>query len=267
MQNQEPAPESGSGGFGGLEWLFSHVFSKWGILLQILALVHLIRRRGEFYWYWVIFMGGGLGALVYIVVEVVPDLGLIGDVFRRRGRQSRIQRLETDIVDNPSAGNLEELAELHFDQGDFAKARETFNRAIATRADSLHTFYLRALSSIELGEFAAAIPDLEHVVGKDDKFAMYRAEALLAHAYSQAGRKEEAAAWFAHAVQFSVTLETEYNYACFLKSVNRNDEAREWADRILQKKRTMPHYQKRRERPWFRKAQALIKEINKTEKK
>ena len=35
-------------------------------------------------------------------------------------------------------------------------------------------------------------------------------------------------------------------------------EAREWAQKILAKKPTMPGYLRRRERPWFRKANGLL---------
>src|SRR4030095_2607063 len=54
-------------------------------------------------------------------------------------------------------------------------------------------------------------------------------------------------------------LQTYLNYATFLAAQNRNDEARQWARRILAKKPTMPRYLQRRERPWFRKASALLK--------
>jgi len=43
-----------------------------------------------------------------------------------------------------------------------------------------------------------------------------------------------------------------------LESQGRNAEAREWAHKILEKKPTMPGYLRRRERPWFRKANGLL---------
>jgi len=44
-------------------------------------------------------------------------------------------------------------------------------------------------------------------------------------------------------------------------SQNRKAEAREWAERVLARKTTMPRYLQRRERPWFRKAKALLKKL------
>jgi hypothetical protein len=43
-----------------------------------------------------------------------------------------------------------------------------------------------------------------------------------------------------------------------LQSQGRAVEAREWARKILDKRPTMPGYLRRRERPWFRKADALL---------
>ena len=56
----------------------------------------------------------------------------------------------------------------------------------------------------------------------------------------------------------STLSETQYNYAAFLAGEGRTAEARDWAERILRKKATMPDYIRRRERPWFRKTRALI---------
>ena len=52
--------------------LFFH-FLPYGFVLQAVAIVHFIRRRPDGFWLWIIIFGGGLGALVYIVVEVIPD--------------------------------------------------------------------------------------------------------------------------------------------------------------------------------------------------
>jgi len=238
-----------------------HLFPSWGFLLQILAILHFLRRRPESYWFFIIFFGGFLGASVYILVEILPDLGLLRDPMQGFGRRSRIQKVETDILDNPSAANYEELGELYKDQGQYGKGREAFTNAIAARSDSIYTFYSRALCSLAMNDFAAAIPDLERVVAADRKFDYYRAAGLLADAYARTGDLQRAEPLFAEATQISTTPETLYNYASFLKTANRRDEAREWAQKILAKTRTLPRYMQRRERPWFRKGKALLKEL------
>ncbi len=153
------------------------------------------------------------------------------------------------------------LGELYKDQKEFAKAREAFTNAITARSDSVYTFYYRAQASLGLGDFAAAIPDLERVVGSDAKFDYYRAAGLLADACARTGQLERAEHFYAEVTQFSTTTETLYNYACFLKLAGRREEAREWAQKLLAKKRTLPRYMQRYERPWFRKGKTLLKEL------
>jgi len=238
------------------------LFYPWGFLVQIVALVHFVRRRPGTYWLYIIFFGGFLGASAYIVVEVLPDARLLRGVLQGFGRRSRIRALETIIIDNPSAGNYEELGELCLEQKQYAKARDAFDKAIAARSDSPHAFYNRAKCYLGLGDLAGAIPDLEHVVRIDPKFDYYRAAGLLADAYARTGQLERAAQHFADVTQFSTTPETLYNYATFLRLQNRRDEAREWTQKLLTKKRTLPRYMQRVERPWFRKGKTLMKELS-----
>lgn len=239
----------------------SHLFYPWGIIVQIIALVHFVRRRPENYWFFIILFGGIIGATAYVLVEIIPDAKLLRGVFQGFGRRSRIQTLEIQILDNPSPGNYEELGELCLDEKKYAQARDAFTKAIRARSDSLHTFYLRAQAALGLNDIPAAIPDLERVVAADHKFDYYRATGLLADAYARTGDLERAAPLFAEATQFSTTCETLYNYANFLKLQGQTQEAREWTQKLLAKKRTLPAYMQRIERPWFRKGKALQREL------
>ncbi len=242
----------------------SHLFFPWGVILQVVALVHFFRRRPNGYWFFVIFFGGFLGALVYLVVEMAPDAGLLRHSYQGYGRRSRIAVVERDILSNPSAANLEELGELYWDEKEYTKAREAFERAIATRSDSPHSFYRRGLCAMELGKPADAVPDFEHVFRVDPKYDSYREELMLAQAYASTGREQEAAPLFEDVVLHSNTPETLYLYAAFLKSQNRREEARESLRQLQQKKQTLPRYWQRIERPWFRKGEALLKELSET---
>ena len=238
-----------------------HFFYPWGIILQGLAILHFIKRRPETYWFYVILFLGPPGAAVYILAEMVPDLGLLRGFFQGFGRKSRLKIVETQIIDNPSPANYEELGELYKDLGQFQKAREAFTHAIDSRSASPYVFYARAHCSLAVNDFAGAIPDLEHVVTADRKFDYYRAGALLADAYAKTGQLDRADQLFAEVTQISTTPETLYNYASFLKLANRKEESREWAEKLQAKKRTLPRYMQRKERPWFRKGNALLKEL------
>jgi hypothetical protein len=239
----------------GLVFLFAH---WWGFILQAVAIVHFIRRRPDTYWIFIILFLGWIGALVYIVAEVIPDAGLLQTSFQAFPRRRRIRELEAAILDNPSAGNYEELGLLYLDDRSFAKARGCYDRSISQRSDSVDPFYRRGVAEVELGDFAAAVPDIERAVSSDPNYDFHRAVGLLAHAYAETGQAEKAEAMFQRATKTSTSSETYYNYATFLHAQGRTDEARQWAQKILDQRRTMPGYQRRRERVWFRKGYALL---------
>jgi hypothetical protein len=236
-------------------------FFQWGLLLQALAIVHFIRRRPDNFWLFVIIFLGGLGALVYIVVEVVPDLGLLRLVFDGQSRRKRIKLLEAVVLENPASGNYEELGDLYLDEQNFARAKQCYDKAIGPRTTHLDPIYRRGIAEINLGDFTAAVADLEVVTGREPKYDSHRALALLAHAYANSGQPEKAEELFRRVTEASTLSETCLNYAAFLASQGRKADAREWAERVLARKATMPRYLQRRERPWFRKANALLKRL------
>ncbi len=244
-----------------MEW-FGGFYLHWGLLLQLGAIIHLVKRGAPGYWLFIILIGGWIGAAAYIIVEIIPDMRFVGaGMFAGSNRKKRIADLESKIIDNPSPANFEELGELNWEQGEFAKAREAYDRSITARSDSIHVFYHRGLCSMEMGDLNSAIADLQYVVNQDAKFDYHRARALLAHLYGKAGHAEAAAANFEEVAVHSTTPETFYNYAAFLKEQGRKDDARAWAQKVLEKKKTLPRYMQRIEAPWFAKAKAMLKEL------
>jgi hypothetical protein len=237
------------------------LFYPYGIVLQALAIAHFARRRPDTYWLWIIIVGGGLGALVYIAIEVIPDAGLLRTTFQVFPRRRHIKQLQAAIVDNPSVGNYEELGDLLLEDKKYAQARECYDKVIASRADSADAYYRRALAALAMNDNEAAAKDLEVVVARDPKYDYQRAAGLLAHTLGKLGQPERALAMFASVTELSTLTETQYNYACLLAEQGKKAEARELAESIVRKKLTMPSYLRRRERPWFRRAAALAKKL------
>ena len=58
------------------------------------------------------------------------------------------------------------------------------------RTDSPDPFYRRGVAATLMGDFTAAVPDLERVVTQDAQYDFYRAAGLLAHCYAHTGRRK-----------------------------------------------------------------------------
>jgi len=240
-------------GFGYLPYGF-------GFLLTALAVIHWIRRRPETYWLFIILFLQPIGPIIYLAIEALPDIR-DPDFFKVFPRRRRIRELEGIVMENPSAGNFEELGQLYIDEEKWQKARAAYNKAISARTDSPDPFYRRAIAEIELGEYLAAVPDLERAVKANPKYDFQRAAGLLAFAYGKTGQKDKAEALYAEVMKTSTLTETQYHYAEFLAEQGRKQEAKEWLQRIFAKRRTQPGFLKRRERKWYwlsRKLLALV---------
>jgi hypothetical protein len=231
-----------------------------GMLLMAAALIHFARRQPESYWLWIILLLGPLGSLIYLAVQALPELRDPG-AFNFVSRNRRIRDLEFAVSENPSAGNYEELGQLYLDKGQWEKARACFDHSIGQRADSPDPFYRRALALLQLGKFPAAIEDLERVVRAEPGYDIHRAAGLLAWAYARTGQPEKAEALFSRVVQVSTLTETQYHYAEFLAAQGKAAEARQWAERIMNKRSGMPGFQRRRDRPWFRQTRSLLSHL------
>lgn len=241
--------------------IFNSFFFPLGILLEALAILHFIRRRPDTYWIFVIIFLGPLGAAIYLIVEGIPDLSLVGDSFRGFSRRSRIRELESLVRVNPAVGNIEELGDLYMDEGRLTQARAAFNQAIAAGSMTLDPFYRRGVCAVLLGDGSAAIPDLERVIAKEPDYDFHRAAGLLAQAYAMTDQKEKAEALFRRAMERSTLSETYLNFSDLMASEGRTAEAREWARQVLEKAPAMPRYQRRRERPWFREAKRRLRRL------
>ncbi len=242
--------------------LLNHFFYPWGWILTGIAIVHFIRRRPDTWWLYVILFLGPIGALIYLAAEALPDMGVAGQSsFKAFPRRKRIKELVGLVQHNPSSGNYEELGDLYMDDGNLPLARAAYNDAIAARADTPGPFYGRGVCNVLLGDPAAAIPDLERIVSKEPAYDFHRAAGLLAQAYGQTGQKDRAEALFRQATTLSTSSETYLNFAALLASEGRNAEARQWAQKVLDKKPAMPSYLRRRERAWFRGAEKMLKRL------
>ena len=231
------------------------LFFPWGVILQLIAIVHFVRRRPETFWLWIIILFGPLGAFAYMVAEMIPDLGLMRGSMQGFSRRKRINTLRATVLENPSAGNYEELGDLLLEEKKYREARDCFDQALAQRTDHIDPFYRRGMAAFELGDVAAALPDLERVVKSDPKYDYSRARLYYARSLAAAGRDDEASKVFDTLTEG--TTEALCYAAEFFAQHGRKDDARALIDRIAVRKRTMPAYQKRRERPWLRRASAL----------
>ena len=235
----------------------------YGFLFQVAAVIHWSRKRPDTFWLWIIIIGGIIGALAYFLIEGLPDLRNLQRTLRGPARRKRINVLHVLAIQNPSAGNYEELGELLLEDKRYGEARDAFDRALSVRTDSIDPFYRRGIAEFELRDDEAAVTDLRRVTAADSKYDFSRAACLLGQALGRLGRTEEAMAVFDTIARSATGAEPLVSAAQFLAEHGRPAEALEIASGIAMREVTMPAYQKRRDRAWLRKAKALERGLRK----
>ena len=208
----------------------------------------------------VILFLGPLGALVYLLVEALPDLGLLRvlKVFPRRKR-IRHARGSTPTL---RQGTTKNSVICIWKTASWCRRVTAFDRAIGARAIP----WTRSIAAESARCNWATRPRRcltwsAWLRQRCRHYDFYRAAGLLAHAYAQTGQKERAETLFREVTAKSVASETYLNFADLLASEGHIEEARAWARKVLEKKPAMPGYLRRRERPWFRSANKLLKRL------
>jgi hypothetical protein len=100
-------------------------------ILQILLILHAVRNGKNFTWIWLLIMVPIVGGVVYLIVEVLPDLrrGRLVDgeqVALWINRNARLKRLEEDVKLSDTVANNIHLAEEHARLGNHGEAAKIY---------------------------------------------------------------------------------------------------------------------------------------------
>ena len=222
---------------------------------------HFLRRPPNLYRWGSSLWSGPPGSRAYILGEVIPDAGPVGGTFQVFPRRRRIRELERIIIDNPSSGNLEELADLYLEDGKPAKARELYDRAITPRTASIDPHYRRGLAALALDDLQPAVGDFSRVVTEDPKHDFHRAAGLLAHVCARLGNTRTPRRGSSR--RRRCPRRRSWRSTTPSSSSRRSAPPRRASGRSASwpRRRRCPGTSARRERPWFRRAKAVLKRV------
>ncbi|UOD29061.1 PLDc N-terminal domain-containing protein [Massilia violaceinigra] len=191
------------------------------ILIALYFAVHAVRSGRDMYWLLVLFCFPLLGSVVYFFAIYLPQSRLDQAIARAGrsvlgsldpGRALREAREAFDLT--PTAQNQTRLAGAMLDAGMTAEAAQQYEACLQGPFGSDPDIRFGAaqalLANAQAGESARMLTALRasHPAFHPEKLSL-----LLARAYSTAGRKNEAAAEFAHLVERFPGVETRVAYA------------------------------------------------------
>jgi hypothetical protein len=205
------------------------------VAVAILLCWHAVKTGRNSMWLWIILMFQPIGGLVYIALNIVPDL-FGGTAARRLSHAARetldphreYREAKQACDDTPTVRNQSRLATAAAHMGHFAEAEALFRAAAqGVHADDPVLLLGLANALLELHRPADALAVLERL-GTDEAYGRTPAAALaLGRANEDLGRIPEADTALQWASQRLPGFEALARYAAFMARNGRRDEARE----------------------------------------
>ena len=240
----------------------------WIVAVVDIALIVHAARTGRFMpWGFVILFLPGIGALAYVVVELVPEW--LGSTRTRRagsrivgaldpGRRYRQLTDELAIVD--TIANRAALAEACLALGKFEEARAQYVAILAAPQGDEPSFMLgRARAELGLGEPAMAVATLDELKARWPDTRSPEGHLVYAKALEGAGRDEEALAAYESVGAYYPGAEPRVRRAELLARLSRGDEARALADEVARSLRRAPAHVRRAQSQWLAAAEKLAR--------
>ncbi|NWG53451.1 MAG: hypothetical protein HXY28_07010 [Hydrogenophilaceae bacterium] len=200
---------------------------------SLLCGLHAIRTGREQTWLWILVIGGPLGAAIYVLGVIVPEL-LGGRTARRVGQAAR-QALDPErelrdarraLEDTPAIGNRMRVAKAAAALGRWDEAEEHWRACAQGQfADDPTVLLGHATALIELGRFADALKPLEALQGLGREGQTPYAALAFARAYEGLGRFDEADAPYRFAADRVPGLEAGARYVAFMAKAGRREDA------------------------------------------
>jgi hypothetical protein len=204
------------------------------LLMAILLCWHAVKTGRNSMWLWVILMLQPLGGLVYIALNIVPDIfgGTTAQKVARAARETldphrEYREAKQAHDETPTVRNQSRLAHAAAHLGHYAEAEALYAAAAqGVHADDPALLLGRAKALLELNRPADALATLEKL-GEDEAHGRTPPAALaMARAYDALGRTDEADRAFQWASERMPGFEALARYAAFMAHSGRQDEAR-----------------------------------------
>jgi len=203
--------------------------------LAILLCWHVMRTGRDTFWIWILLMAPGIGAIVYIALNIVPDI-FGGTTARRLGQAARAtldpnreyREAKAACDETPTVRNQSRLAAAALHLNRPAEA-EALYRAAASGIHAEDPVLLLGLANalLELNRPAEALEVLERLGRNEDGGRTPPAALAMGRAYEGVGRIAEADTAYDWAAQRMPGFEALARYAAFMARHGRRDEARE----------------------------------------
>lgn len=234
------------------------------IVLQVICVIHCIRRGNQNYWIWLIIFLPLIGCIAYIFTEMFTRRGIqevqsgVGDVFNPGGR---IKKLENNLRFSDTFNNRVALADAYLANGHTDRAISLYESSLTGNfTENEYVLSQLVAAYFQKKEYGKLIP-IAKKIRKLPQFARSRSHIYYAIALDHTGQPEEAEAEFKLMKGKFSNFEARYQYACFLARHNHKEEAHQLFTELLNEAPHLTGPERRNNGKWFSLAKEELKKF------
>ena len=234
------------------------------IVLQVICVVHCIRKGNQNKWIWLIVFLPLAGCLIYIFTEMFTRKEIqqvqsgVGAVFNPSGK---IKTLQEKLRFADTFNNRMALADAYLDAGQVDKAIELYEKSLTgTFVGNEQANMQLIIAYFEKKRFEDLITTAQKIYHLP-QFVRSRAHMLYAISLGYTGNNEAAEKEFAFMKGRFSNYEPRYHYGMFLKRCMRVDEAKKIFKEMLDEASHLSPNEKRNNRAWLNHAKDELRAL------
>ncbi|MEE8409766.1 MAG: tetratricopeptide repeat protein [Myxococcota bacterium] len=223
-------------------------------------LVDAIRRRMDYYWFFIILMP--LGCWIYFFVVKIHDYNLSS--FKRLltlENPASVNDLRATVEETPSLDNKLELANALLEEKEFSEAEALYLEILERDEEEVDAIYGLSLTRIATNESHAATTALARVIEADPSFRDWEAWFDLAYAHWQIERRDEAVAVLRRLVEKSPRIKHKVILGNYLARNGNKDDARTVLEEAVSDYKNATGFVKRHAGRWAREARTTLRSL------
>ena len=241
------------------------LLAPFSLLLQIALCVHVYKTGRPYWWMYILFMGSLIGCIVYLLVEVLPDVRRNSPRLIRTSwflpKSVRLRRAREVVDESPTVENKLALAALLSDFDRTAEAEEIASECPTgifkndPQVIAEVAWYKLAVGKLNEAEQLLAQADTKFNKTAKARIDLLQARVLLGHRKLDAAR-----ALLESLVPAALGEEPRYHLGICLLRMGRRDQARAILSDITRKYRKGGAIWRRAEKNWFKAAKQALAE-------
>lgn len=232
--------------------------------LQIICVVHCLRKGTQTMWIWLIIFLPLIGCIAYIIMEILNRNSIqqvqsgMGNIIYAAGK---IKKLEKQLEFSDTFNNRIMLADAYLSAGYTEKAIQLYETSLTGAfKDNEHVLIQLVTAYYEVQRYNDAIKAAKKVYN-NPAFHTH-GHVLYAMALNKIGEADLAEKEFTTMKGRYSYFEARYQYGLFLINKNRVGEAQKIFNDIVNEFSYLSSFEKRNNRVWYNNAKQELRKIN-----